>query len=242
MLALFSVTTLGMARCPPPMMGGLTGLPRIPSKGLALTKKFNKGGSARAIVPVVRLCLLSCRCVPPVVPLTYSCCPSRSVYTEPIATLWRDLETLYGFEGVVTGGSRGGSFRDTSRAGRGENTGKFRGLTYSVDQRAETVFKAVKKYPDLLNPAVSNRFTFATSKTILVEKLGSEKAAISLMLQDPSILNEGEALYDKSAGQLQTAALTKAAGPPMMFSALVAAAAVVANEQLGLGLTAGLSL
>lgn len=28
-------------RCPPPQMGGLTGLPRIPTKALKLTKKWN---------------------------------------------------------------------------------------------------------------------------------------------------------------------------------------------------------
>jgi len=197
------LTLLGLAyaRAPPPRMGGLTGLPRIPPKALALTKKFNPGGS----------------------------------YTEPIATLWRDLETLYGIEGTVTGGSRGGSFRDSSRLGRGENTGKFRGLSYAVDERAETVYKAVKKDPNLLNPAVSNRFELARAKAALVEKLGSERAAISVMLQDPSILREGSAVEDFSAGQIQSRGFIKqAAAPALLLSA--AAVAVGADEQLGLGL------
>ena len=72
---------LPTGRAPPPTMGGLTGLPRIPKRALALTKPWNPGGS----------------------------------YTEPIATLWRDLETLYGREDVAgLGGSR--TYRDAGRS------------------------------------------------------------------------------------------------------------------------------
>ena len=183
----------------PVQMGGLTGLPRIPPKALALTKKFNPGGS----------------------------------YSEPIATLWRDLETLYGIEGVVTGGSRTGI--DASRLGRGESTGKFRGMTYSVDQRAQMVLSAVKKDPNMLNPEISNRFVFAQSKAILVEKLGSEQAAIAVMKADPSILREGEALEDMSVGKIKSRMLMQQMAPAALV-ATGAALTVAADGSLGLGL------
>ncbi|KAL3899071.1 MAG: hypothetical protein SGPRY_012708, partial [Prymnesium sp.] len=145
-------------------------------------------------------------------------------YSEPIATLWRDLETLYGYEGVVTGGSR--TRLDSSRLGRGAATGKFRGMSYGVDRRAEKVYQAVKKDPSLLNPAVSNRFTFAASKAILVEKLGSEQEAIDVMSAHPSILREGEALESASANQIKLSAMSRQAMPSL---ALLSTTAVLFN-------------
>ena len=84
-------------------------------------------------------------------------------YNERIATIWRDLETLYGREDVAgLGGAR--TYRDTKRyVDSGVKTGRFRGFTRSIDLREQTVFNAVKKEPSLLDPAVSNRFTFARS-------------------------------------------------------------------------------
>jgi hypothetical protein len=153
-------------------------------------------------------------------------------YTEPIATLWRDLETLYGREDEAgLGGSR--TYRDTNRyVDSGVKTGRFRGFTRSVDMREQTVFEAVKKEPSLLNPAVSNRFTFARSKAILVNKLGSQQAAIGVMIQDPSILREGEDLESKSAGQIRTRAFAREFAPLV----LVALAAGVAYQMSGVAL------
>ena len=111
-------------------------------------------------------------------------------YKESIATLWRDLETLYGTEGVVAGGSR--TQRDDSRAVQGERTGLTRGFTRVIDLRQATVMAAVRLEPSLLNPQVSNRFTFARSKAALVRVLGTEAAAIDVMRQDPSVLQLGE--------------------------------------------------
>ncbi|KAL1526041.1 hypothetical protein AB1Y20_020862 [Prymnesium parvum] len=198
MAALLPLLGLAAAlrRAPPPRMGGLTGLPRIPSKALRLTRGFNP-----------------------------SC-----AYTEPIATLWRDLETLYGYEGVVAGGSR--TQRDSSRLARGGATGKFRGLSYNVDLRAETVYAMVRKEPSLLDPEVSNRFTFVKSKAILVEKLGSEKAAIELMLAQPAILREGDALQEKTAAEIKAAVLLWQLRPALAGLA-VAALALTATDSLG---------
>ena len=129
------------------MMGGLTGLPRVPDAALKLTRSYNPG----------------CE------------------YTERIATLWRDLETLYGDEEIAgLGGSR--TYRDSARyVDSGISTNKFRGFTRSVDLREQTVLAAVRKEPKLLDPEVSNRFVFARSKQILVAKLGSQKLAIDVM-------------------------------------------------------------
>ena len=41
---------------------------------------------------------------------------------------------------------------------------------------------AVKRLPDLINPAASSRWVFFRTKDLLVNKLGSEQAAIQLML------------------------------------------------------------
>ena len=38
------------------------------------------------------------------------------------------------------------------------------------------------------SPEVSNRFVFVRSKTILVQKLGSQTAALQVMKKDPAIL------------------------------------------------------
>ena len=48
-------------------------------------------------------------------------------YSERIATLWRDLETLYGTEDTAgLGGSR--TYYDANRLAQGEKSGKFRGF------------------------------------------------------------------------------------------------------------------
>ena len=203
---------------PPIMMGGLTGLPRIPKEALSLTRSWNPG----------------CE------------------YTERIATLWRDLETLYGIEAIAgVGGSRTGY--DASRlVDSGVKTNKFRGFTRDVDMRVATVLKAVRREPSLLNPEASNRFDFATSKAILVDTLGSQQAsaqyavhsaciveytlvhhihdgriiweavdalkkrallsmqaAIGVMQQDPSILQLGDALEEMSSGSIRARAASK---------------------------------
>mmetsp|Transcript_11143 Transcript_11143/g.22475 ORF Transcript_11143/g.22475 Transcript_11143/m.22475 type:complete len:206 (-) Transcript_11143:284-901(-) len=184
-------------RCPPPRMGGLTGLPRIPQKALAMTKSFNPGGT----------------------------------YTEPIATLWRDLETLYGTEQIAgVGGSR--SQMDARRyVDSGVSTNKFRGFTYNVDLRVEEVLKAVKKTPSLLNPAVSNRFVLARSKAILVETLGSQSAALEVMKQDPSILQDADALESMSAGAIKSRVLGKQLLGIAPVAVVLVAVALAANEQ-----------
>jgi len=156
------------------MMGGLTGLPRIPTEALSLTKKFNPGAA----------------------------------YTEPIATLWRDLETLYGNEDTAgLGGSR--TYKDDARlVDSGVKTNKFRGFTRDIDVRVATVLTAVRREPSLLNPAVSNRFALARSKGILVTVLGSQQAALTVMQQDPSILQASDVLEDMSPGAIRGRAAT----------------------------------
>ena len=47
---------------------------------------------------------------------------------------------------------------------------------------------AVKKLPDLINPDASSRWVFFRTKDLLINKLGSEKAAITMMSKDPSLL------------------------------------------------------
>ena len=115
----------------------------------------------------------------------------------------RDLETLYGNEDVAgLGGSR--TYRDAGRlVDSGQKTNKFRGFTRDIDMREATVMAALRREPSLLNPSVSNRFVFATSKSLLVEILGSQSAALNAMKQDPSLLQEGDALEEMSAMQIQ---------------------------------------
>ena len=161
------------------------------------------------------------------------------VYTEPIATLWRDLETLFGEEDSAgLGGSR--TRRDSARlADSGVSTNKFRGFTRDVDLRAETVLKAVRKEPSLLNPAVSNRFTFARSKACLAATLGSQRAAIEVMIADPSILKMGDELEDVSAGQIKARVLGKQLGaalPPLLLLGLLGYGALTLPADGGLAL------
>jgi len=199
-LTSLALTSSAAVRCAPPvMMGGLTGLPRIPQAALPLTKKWNPSGS----------------------------------YSERIATLWRDLETLYGMEDTAgLGGSR--TYRDTNRyVDSGEKTNRFRGMTYSVDVREKMVLAACRKVPSLLNPDVSNRFVFATSKQILVQKLGSQQAAIDVMKADPSILQLGEKLGGMSASSIKGRGLSKQALSLLGPLVLVAAPALyLVNEQM----------
>ena len=100
-LLLGFTSACSFSRAPPPMMGGLTGLPRIPDRALRLTKPWNP----------------------------------TAEYSERIATLWRDLETLYGIEDVAgLGGSR--SQQDNARyVDSGVKTNKFRGFTRNIDLR-----------------------------------------------------------------------------------------------------------
>ena len=155
-------------------------------------------------------------------------------YTEPIATLWRDLETLYGNEDVAgLGGSR--TYRDTSRLlDSGVKTNKFRGFTRDIDVRVATVLKAVRREPSLLNPEQSNRFEFARSKAILVDVLGSQQAAIIVMQQDPSILQVGDALEEMSPATIRaraaTASLLYTLSSNFLLLALLPLLAYAANE------------
>ena len=48
--------------------------------------------------------------------------------------------------------------------------------------------RAVKQEPNLINPAESSRWVFFRSKDLLIQKLGSENAAIALMAKDPNLL------------------------------------------------------
>mmetsp|Transcript_908 Transcript_908/g.1839 ORF Transcript_908/g.1839 Transcript_908/m.1839 type:complete len:194 (+) Transcript_908:43-624(+) len=154
-------------------------------------------------------------------------------YTERIATLWRDLETLYGVEAIAgLGGSRTGY--DASRlVDSGVKTGKFRGFTRDVDTRVVTVLKAVRREPSLLNPEVSNRFEFATSKAILVDTLGSQQAALSVMQQDPSILQLGDALEEMSAGAIRARAASKQLAANLPLLVLVVGLVAVAATDIG---------
>ena len=206
----YLVFALGLSRVPSPrMMGGLTGLPRIPSGALSLTKRWNPSGE----------------------------------YSEPIATLWRDLETLYGDEDTAgLGGNR--NYRDTARyVDSGVSTNKFRGMTRSVDLRQRTVLKAVKQVPTLLNPAVSNRFEFARAKAILTAKLGSQRAAIDVMRADPSVLQLGDSLEDKSVGQIKSSAFIQqvaSAWPAVLLVAVALIASVDGEVSVAVKSTLGL--
>ena len=86
---------------------------------------------------------------------------------------------------------------------------------------------------NLLNPAVSNRFTFAESKSILVQTLGSQRDAISVMEKDPSILREGAALQGMSAGSIKGRALAAQvlSNAPAML--LLVSAATATGFELG---------
>jgi len=92
-------------------------------------------------------------------------------YRENIATLWRDLETLYAFEGSTSIAGGGVVRLDASRSVKGDKTGLSRGLNRAVDLRAELVYEMARREPSLLNPAVSNRFVFAESKRLLALKV-----------------------------------------------------------------------
>ena len=198
---------IATARAPPLRMGGYTGLPRVPPKAWALTKKWNPDGE----------------------------------FQEMTAMMWRDLETLYTIEGVNNIAGGGGQIQgvDYSRSTRGAQTGLTRGGTRLEDQRANMIYGICKKEPALLNPAVSNRFVFVESKRNLVEILGSEQAALSVMKQQPSLLRKGDALVGKSAAAIRAGALAAelaAALPALLFLVAAAVAIPYVNEQAGLGL------
>ncbi len=169
LLALFLCSPVSgalLARAPAPrMMGGLTGLPRMPVRAWPLTKQFNPGGE----------------------------------YNEQIATLWRDLELVYGSD--------------------------------------EATFRAVKRLPSLVNPQVSNRFIFAKTKSVLVQLLGSEPAAIDLLSKDPSLLQAAPgASYESlnprvermAAGEIPPTAAGGMGGAAAPLFLLVAVGAVAA--------------
>jgi len=149
-------------------------------------------------------------------------------YRENIATLWRDLETLYALEGSTSIAGGGVVRLDASRSVKGDKTGLSRGLNRAVDLRAELVYEMARREPSLLNPAVSNRFVFAESKRLLALKLGSEEEAIEVMRHDPSILQAGDAIEGLGVAQIRGrafAARLRRAGPPVLAAALLAAAA-----------------
>jgi hypothetical protein len=102
---------------------------------------------------------------------------------------------------------------------------------------------AVRKLPDLINPQASSRWVFFRSKDILVSKLGSEQAAISLMSNRPDLLLCPR--YDGLSPSLQAmlepqelAATTSKRGPgaqPLLIAGtalVVGAAALVATSGL----------
>ena len=75
-------------RSPSPTMGGLTGLPRVPDAALALTRSYaHRRRWLRSHLPFY----LS---ISAHLPMSFRYNPGGG-YTERIATLWRDLETLY---------------------------------------------------------------------------------------------------------------------------------------------------
>ena len=115
----------------------------------------------------------------------------------------------------------------------GVKTNKFRGFTRDIDTRVARVLKAVRKEPSLLNPEVSNRFEFATAKAILVDKLGTQEAAIKVMEQDPSILQLGDALYEMSAGSIRSRANTKQLTSSLPLLVLLLGLVAVATTDLG---------
>ena len=139
---------------------------------------------------------------------------------------------LAGVVAGVVGGSR--TYRDSARlVDTGEKTGKFRGFTYDEDMRVKTVLNAVKQVPSLLNPDVSNRFVFAKSKAILVGKLGSQSAAIDAMKQDPTLLQDADALEDMSAGMIKVRAMQTAAKKQLAPLVIVLAVCVYAANSAG---------
>uniref|UniRef100_A0A7S0Q426 Uncharacterized protein n=1 Tax=Coccolithus braarudii TaxID=221442 RepID=A0A7S0Q426_9EUKA len=159
-------------------------------------------------------------------------------YSETIATLWRDLCTLYGEEQYA--GLGGDEKAATGTRGRyvdtGVKTGKTRGFTRSVDSRLELVLQMVRKEPTLLDPKVSNRFEFGRAKAILTEMLGSQRAAIDVMKADPSILQLGSELEGMSLRQVKLRVASRQltlAAPTVLF--LAAALAAVANGVLEYG-------
>ena len=89
---------------------------------------------------------------------------------------------------------------------------------------------ALRREPSLLNPSVSNRFVFATSKSLLVEILGSQSAALNAMKQDPSLLQEGDALEEMSAMQIQMRTSAKQLSAAALPALLAVGAAAAANE------------
>ena len=50
LLAHMNIVILDVTRCPQPMMGGLTGLPRIPPQALQATRSFNPGGEYKETI------------------------------------------------------------------------------------------------------------------------------------------------------------------------------------------------
>ena len=87
--------------------------------------------------------------------------------------------------------------------------------------------------PSLLNPDVSNRFVFAKSKAILVGKLGSQSAAIDAMKQDPTLLQDADALEDMSAGMIKVRAMQTAAKKQLAPLVIVLAVCVYAANSAG---------
>ena len=72
---------------------------------------------------------------------------------------------------------------------------------------------------------------------ILAKKFKSQQAAIDVMIQDPSVLWEGERLEAKSAEQIRAKAFARQIAPLLIFAAL---AAVVAYQTSDVELPANL--
>ena len=52
----------------------------------------------------------------------------------------------------------------------------------------DLAMRAIKRVPNLINPAASSRWVFFRSKDLLTQKLGTEQAAIAMMAKDPQLI------------------------------------------------------
>ena len=59
----------------------------------------------------------------------------------------------------------------------------------TYDQPSEELaFRAAKKLPSLINPKESSRWVFFRTKDLLIKKLGSEQAAIDMLVRNPELM------------------------------------------------------
>lgn len=105
-------------------------------------------------------------------------------YDEITARYWQALVIAFSADGSATFGGKG------------------------IETKAsqDRAFAAAQKEPQLLNPLVADRFSFAATKRALAKTLGSESAAIALMRKNPKVLLDPSSLDGKSAAQIEAAA------------------------------------